>query len=461
MSFLNAGQRVPMTQHTTEQLATWGDRTAGRATGLQRFVAGWAAFGITLSGATQLRPEGPIGPSEAILAGWMAFVIFLLLRGVHFAKSRVFAVLRSYWLAQLAVLGMGGAIGVYTHRSTLVDAIHDGFAFIYLAFLTTLLTLRLYDEDEYEYHWTFARLIFVFHALAAGLLLAVGLAVPAIGPVRFWYGGIRFAGWAHNPNQMALAMVAMPFLGWWLMRRASGWFGKAGYLIGIALCAAAGFATQSDGMRVAWAGSAGAIYALLLYRVTLRGRSRWLYVSHLIVPALVVVVGISFGEQIVTSLAGVADDIYADRDQGEKRFTLWLHGLQAIRELPLLGFGPGPFSGTLVPFGSREAHNSFIDWGMSTGAIGVAIYISLLAWVASRALRSGEAMPVAMFISVVSASVFGYLLRQPDFWLVMVLVLILSEHSILVRYRQASQSVFQQRPYAWEPAARFDQKTLR
>ncbi len=106
-----------MTQVTTDGIAAWGNRTARRGTGLQRFVAGWAALGVTLSGATQLRIGGlPIGPAEFILAAWLAFVAFLLLRGVKFAAGRAFAVLGGYWLAEIAILGLGAAIAVHTRR---------------------------------------------------------------------------------------------------------------------------------------------------------------------------------------------------------------------------------------------------------------------------------------------------------------------------------------------------------
>ena len=455
-----------MTQLTTEQLATWDDRAARRGTRLQGFVAGWAALGVTLSGATQLRMEGlPAGPSEAVLAAWLAFVGFLLLRGIRFGTSRVFLVMGGYWLAQFAVLGLGAAIAVYARRFDSAGAMHDALAFIYIAVLSTFLALRLQDGDNYEYHWKFARLIFVFHAVAGGLLLAVGLAVPQIGPVRFWYGGVRFSGWSENPNQMALAMAAMPFLGWWLMRRASGWFGKAACLVGIALCVAAGLATRSDGMRVAWAAGLGAIFALLLYGVLLRGRSRWLAVSHVIIPALILVVGVSFGQELATFVYDVAEGVYAEGDQGETRFTLWLHGLHAIRESPLLGFGPGSYSGYMGPFEGREAHNSFVDWGMSTGAIGVAVLLSMLGWTLSRAIRSGETMPVAMLISVVVVSVFGYVLRQPDYWMVVVLVLVLSEHATSMRRARAVPAGLGHGSRAWPPGARFapplDQRPLR
>jgi O-Antigen ligase len=443
-----------MTQLTTEQLATWGDRAAGQATGFQRFVAGWAALGVTLSGATQLRlAELPVGPSELILAVWILFVAFLLLRGVRFAGSRVTIIVIGYWLAALTLMGFGALIAVHTNRTDPKGMFHDGAAFTYLAMLTTFLTLRLYDGSAYSYHWHFARLIFLFHVLAAGLLLGVAMAIPNIGPIRFWYGGIRFAGWAENPNQMALAMAAMPFLGWWLLRRTSGRFGKAGYLLGIVVCIAAGFATRSDGMQVAWVASLGAICTLLFYRVTMRGRSRWLHISHIIIPVLVLVVGATLSDEIATRVYEFAEGVYAEGDQGEKRFILWLHGLQAIRESPLFGFGPGSFSGNGGPFEGREAHNSFIDWGMSTGALGLAIYLGMLAWCLWCALRSGETMPVAMLTSVVVVSVFGYVLRQPDFWGVLILVLILGESASVRRLPQPSRAVFEYGGHGWRQTA--------
>jgi O-Antigen ligase len=443
-----------MTQVTAEGLATWAPRSAQRGKGLQGFIAGWAALGVTLSGATQLRMEGlPVGPSELVLAAWMSFVVFLLLRGVRFGSSQGMVV-GGYWLAQFVVMGLGAAIAVHTHRSVPGDAIHDGVAFAYVAVLSVVLTLRLYDGDHHEYHWKFARLTLGFNALAAGLLLSLAMATPHLGPIDLWYGGIRFRGWSENPNQMALAMAPMPFLGWWLMRKTSSRLGKAACLLGIALCVAAGIATRSDGMRVAWVASLGAIFGLLFYRVTMRGRSRWLHVTHIIIPALVVIVGIFFGDEIVTQITRIAGDVYAEGDQGEKRFILWAHGLEAISQSPLFGFGPGAFSGYGAPFQGREAHNSFIDWAMSTGGIGIAIYLSLLVWATRCALRSRETMPVAMLISIVAVSVFGYVLRQPQFWSVMILVLILTERRTVRHHPQDGQMAHQNGGLTWRPATR-------
>jgi O-antigen ligase len=265
--------------------------------------------------------------------------------------------------------------------------------------------------------------------------------VPTLGPISLWYGGgFRFRGWSENPNQMALAVAAMPFFGWWFLQRSSSLIGKIACAVGIALCMVAGIATKSDGLRVAWVVSSGVIGLLMFYRVTARGRSRWLHISHVVIPVLLVMAVIFFGDELVARLSGVAEGIYAEGDQGEKRFTLWAHGLQAIAASPLFGFGPGAYSGYDGPFESFEAHNSFIDWGMSTGLAGILMYVALLGWITWQALRSRNVLLVGMVTTVIVASVFGYLLRHPDFWMVLVLVLILSERAIAFRERQADRS---------------------
>jgi O-antigen ligase len=444
-----------MSQVIAERLAAADRFTARRGTGLRRLLASWAALGVTLSGATQLRPRGlPIGPAEVILGCWLCFVLFLWLRGAPVASSRVSVAMALYWSSALAVLGFGTLAAIQTGQFDVTSASHDALAFVYLAILTTTLPLKLLDDDGYQFHWHFARMTFFFHVLAAGLLFGLALKLSTLGPIRFWYSW-RFRGWSENPNQMALAMAAMPFLGWWLLRRTSGRLGKVACGFGIALSVVVGLASYSDGLRLAWATSLGAIGSLLFYRVTMHGRSRWLHISHAIIPAVLVIVAVSYGDVVLDYAEQVADRIYAEGHQGEKRFTLWSHGLQAIAASPVVGFGPGSFSGINGPFEGMEAHNSFIDWTASTGLAGLLIYLMLLAWTTWRGLRSGDPMLVGMLVAVVMPSVFGYLLRQPDFWTVVALVLILSERAIKIRERQAAG------PLVPEPGGHARRLTLR
>jgi hypothetical protein len=426
-----------MAQTIAERIAAAPARTVRREAGLQGFVAGSAALGITLSGATQLRMTSlPAGPSELILVSWVLFVAVLLLRGVRFTAGRVFFGIVGYWLLALLLLGLGALVAIHA-RKVSVYAVHDATAFLYLSVLTSLLALGLWGHGLEGYHLRLARMVFLFSAGAAALLFAAATVTDSLGPIGLWFGGIRFRGWAANPNQMALAMVAMPFLGWWLLRMSPGRVGKMACALGIAVCIIAGIVTQSDALRVAWVASLGAISALLFYRVTMRGRSRWLHISHVAIPAVVVIVGVAQGDAVVGYVTRVAEKTYAAGDQGDIRITSWLHGFEAIGLSPLVGFGPGAYSGLSAPFQDFEAHNSLIDWGMSTGICGIILHIVLWGWCLRQALRSDSVAFLGIMVATVVFAAFGYSLRHPNYWIVLLLVLTLSERRAELQSRQA------------------------
>jgi hypothetical protein len=416
-----------MAQTIAERVTARPAGTVQRGAGLQRFVAGWAALGVTLSGATQLRVPGlPVGPSELMLMAWIMFVAFLLLQGVRFTAGRAFFGLAGYWLVSLFLLALGALVAIHTHKVSSFAG-RDAVALVYISVLVLLLALGLRDQGPGDYHLRMARMVFAFTAGFAALLIGTAAVTETLGPVRFWFGGIRFNGWAKNPNQMALAMVAMPFLGWWVLRQTPSRFGKTACALGIAVCMFVGIATQSDALRVAWAASFGAIGILLFYRVTLRGRSRWLHISHFLIPALVAVVGVFYGGAVMEHLFQVAEGVYVDRGQGDIRLSAWQHGIEVIGLSPLVGFGPGAYSGLYDTFEDFEAHNSLIDWGMSTGLTGVMLHLALWGWCLWRALRLNSVAFMGMAVAIMAFVMFGYLFRHPTYWIILVLILTLGE----------------------------------
>ena len=394
-------------------------------------VIGWAALGVALSPATQLRASGlPIGPSEVVLLGWMLFVSFLLLRGAPFSSGRLFSALAAYWASALTLMGFGTLIAINTHKFNVDLGSHDAFAFIYISLFTCFLCLRLGDKDQY--HLKVARMTLLFTVFAAGLLLGISKFAGGFGRVTLLDNGIRFQGWADNPNQMALAVVAMPFLSCYLIRRARRFMPKVIYVVAIAICALVGIATESDALRVSWALTVCGLLGLLWCKAIFRGRGPWLYLSHILAPALIVILGVFTGEKLSMALERIAETLYnQEGGQGSLRLTVWHNGLRAISESPLVGFGPGSFSGVQGPFSRWEAHNSLIDWGMSTGILGILLLIALWSWCLLRAIKSGSAPLLGVMTSIILFSLFHYILRQPIYWAMLVLVLRLSEQPTL------------------------------
>jgi O-antigen ligase len=355
----------------------------------------------------------------------MMCVAVLLLRGETFTTGRVFMGLAAYWALAWVLLGFGSLVAIQTDLSSRF-ALRDAAAFLYVTVLTLLLALGLGDRDgTQQTHRLLARTVFWLHALAAGLLMGMGLLQAHAQFIDVWYGP-RLRGWAVNPNQLALSLVAMPFLGCYLYQRSTG-LRRVVCLFGIISCVVAGIATQSDALRVAWIGSLGVVGVVLWCRAIFRGSSRWAWISHAIVPAMIVVVAVLLGDQVVNQLAQVFDRIYYEGNQGNIRLMAWRNGLAAMAESPLVGFGPGAYSGLMGPFEDFEAHNSLIDWGASTGLLGVILHVALWIWCAVRVLRSGSGALMGMLVSPLAFVMFGYLFRHVNYWTILLLVLTLSE----------------------------------
>jgi O-antigen ligase len=418
---------------------------------MKRFVAGWAALAVILTGATQLRSAAvPVGPGEVLLATWLLFFAILLLRGQRIVLGAVFRVMLAYWLLAVLLLGLGTLMAVILHKADWSNWMHHAIALLLQAFLACFLAIRLPGEGD-DYYLLIARAALVACFVSGTALLVVALLVPNLGPIQPWYG-YRFRGWAENPNQMALMVLGMPFLGWHLLRQSRGWGPKLMYGLAIVGCVLVGLATWSDGLRVAWLGTLAVIGFVLWGRALRRSSGPLMYLTYLIVPALMLVLGIGLGGQLLSYFEGVGQRVYSEGGQGDIRIAAWENGLRAIAHSPLVGLGPGSYSGRYAPFQGEEAHNTYIDWGMSTGALGVAVQMALLTWAAWRAWRARAFALLAGFAALFLFSMFNYTLRQPIYWLFLVLTLRLTEERVDLGPRQIARAPTDSGSYRLRPA---------
>jgi O-antigen ligase len=403
---------------------------------LHNFLASWLALAIVASGATGLRIPGlPLGPGEILLATWLAFVGFLLLRGLKIHLGPTFRVFFFYWLGVGALLGLGALVAATTVGIDPDNAGHDTLAFILQAVFVCFAVMFV---DDKEFYIAVARRMLFLFAFFATAILIVGYISPRGLGFEIWYGGKRYSGWATNPNQMALFALGMPYLGWYMMRRARGLASKLPYIVAICACIWVGIETASDGLRVAWLGSATVLGGWAWCRSLLAQRGRYLYISFLVIPIAAISMTIGFGGDFVDKLDRAVQDMYNEGDQGEGRVVRWTNGIKAIMHSPVVGFGPGSYSGVTGPFQSKEAHNSIIDWGASTGVLGIVLHLGLFAWCVLRTLRAGELALFGMLTALAGASMFGYMLRQPIYWMLLVLVLMLSADRVPARARTAA-----------------------
>jgi O-antigen ligase len=179
-----------------------------------------------------------------------------------------------------------------------------------------------------------------------------------------------------------------------------------------------GWASQSDGLRVSWIVTALFLVVAGWCRVAAGARTGGVpaVIAFGIVPIALVITGLSMGAEVLQDALDFSANTYEAGDQGADRIDAWTNGAKVILASPLFGRGPGAHSGELNSLDPMEAHNTFIDWGASSGFVGLAAYVALLTWSMLRVWRRGHILLLSAVIALFVFSLFGYVLRQPMYW---------------------------------------------
>lgn len=375
----------------------------------------WLAAGIVLTTATQLRAAAvPLGPGELLLVGWVAVIASALVFAGRVRPSPLAGVVIGFWAVAYALMVAGWIVARHLGLEARM-ALHDAPAFLFLSVVTGTIVLRenALDEIRATGPWlvpfSVVPLVLILAAVATGRVM--------VGPFEAWVG--RYQGWAINANAVALVMTPVPFVIFHQLGRTRGWPLRTAWVL-LLLCAlAVGVATLSDGLTVAWTLGIGTLLVLSWLNLVSRPRLPLgtAALAYVLVPLVTVLVVLLTGYQAWQFLQESAEGIYNKQEgQGSFRLRLWVYALVAIARSPLVGLGPGAHSGHLGPFGDGEAHNTFLDWGASTGLLGVSLYVALLAWVLVQAYRARTPTLLCAAMALASFSMFHYVLRHPVFW---------------------------------------------
>jgi O-antigen ligase len=377
----------------------------------------WLVTGIILTTATQLRFPGiPIGIGEIILFIWIIFVLVKLLTNKCLLITPIVKLIYSFWGVGFISLTLGLSIADSLNLKSSAwhhDYFAFGFSFIFSLCLANSYFFYLEIKKMIDY-------VISFSLLA---LLTLFLFPSFIPFLTSWYGGVRFLGWSQNPNQLALFLTVIPFFTFYLFRSSSQFFSKSKFIFLIVICFILGTATQSDALFFGWIIGFTLIIFLELYllidknlvlkkniKLEMQGLIRAIMG---ISTAIIILILAEFSyQQLYSNTANV----YDQGNQGSVRVTLWKNGITAISSSPLFGLGPGAHSGETRPFLDEEAHNTFIDWGSSSGIVGIIAYISLLGWIGWQAWKKQSFIMFAAVICLTIFSCFHYVLRQPIFW---------------------------------------------
>lgn len=400
-----------------------------------RFIINPVLIGmiLVLTTATQLRFLNlPLGPGEIAWAGWVVMIGGGYRLGwltVSAGQSTV-KIMGLFWGISGICLGLGAWLGNQAGLTQAARVAHDALA--YGLAMASSLAVAWLPVSRVEIERRLLALAGCSMLCSGGLwLLAYGYP-DLLGMQFWWYGqiGERFMGWAVNPNQMALLLVMMPFLGLFMLERcrqhAILYYHSPFVILSLmtltSLAMAAGWATASDALRMAWLvvipclGLIGVIYrawqvlwdlmALLAFAAGIVLLAHWLEIQMIMVDHLQTRALLSIETQ-----------------ETPLHFIVLYRGLEAWLASPWFGLGPGAHSGLQQPFQGIESHNSVVDWATNTGIIGLSALFALGGWVAWRLWRARQWHLLAAFMALALFAQVHHILRHPFVWVWVVLMM--------------------------------------
>jgi O-antigen ligase len=384
---------------------------------------------LVSTSATRLRPEGlPVGPGEVLLLTWAVSSCLVAIWGGarHWTVPGWLTATALFWGLALLTLFAGLFQAQASSVSRPAGAGRELVAFGYVAML--MLVVGFIVRDAGMARELLRRYVTVLCVVVA-VTLAAAIVFRSSGLGSLWYGGGRFTAFAANPNQLALLLVPVPFL--ILQLHEDGNLGRITAILCLAAVVVTGIATLSDALALAWLAGGLVSGAILLWKGGNApggglGRVAAIWV---LLPAVLVIAAIVAGPVIYPSLESAVTGVVQEGAQASVRVTLWQHGFEALAQAPWTGWGPGAHSGIRGPFEETEAHNSYLDWGASTGVFGLGALVLMLSWAMGACLRGGKTHLFVALLALMLFAVFHFVLRQPAFWLLVLLVAIASSPS--------------------------------
>ena len=218
--------------------------------------------------------------------------------------------------------------------------------------------------------------------------------------------GERFSGYSTNPNQHGVLLVTIPFLAFYLFKNKiiKNWL----FVLSIITSSFLAFLIESDAVYYSF------IIILFFYFLLIFKKSK-IEVKIFLIFFFTLI----FYFLIFDSLMLYIDQTNNNGDQANVRYVLWFNGILAFLESPIIGFGPGSFSGFFEPFESVECHNTFIDLLTNTGLLGLVFYLFFLTKIFKSFYSKNVILPLLMLSSIIIYSLFHNILRHPTFWLLL------------------------------------------
>jgi hypothetical protein len=404
----------------------------------------WLLLGLlfVLTVCTTLRLPGlPIGVGEFGLVLTGLFSAFLLRRRI-IPAVRQYRVLVGLWGIYLVALAVAAGFSVVAGRLS-AGWLHDVMAFCFAISTAFLLLLLVGDSRQNVRHFAlgfvsvalvlscFAFLLVIFDYLIGKPVLSQALLAN-----DWWFG--RFNAWAADPNQWALLLLVagmllvlqsertrpvLLVLLLWLFLEVRSDAAVMGMMAFMLVYARIVFHRQPALRR----------HALTVLMIFLATYATFRLVADKLPPSPVLravgaVAGVAPTEKMLKKRkraleSGSAVFVGAGADKLDHRMTIWINSLQAWWKSPVIGLGPGAYSGNTGPMQNTESHNLYLQILVNTGLVGLLAALGFVVWLVRSLWQSPETAPwIAALAGLLVQGLGQYLMRHPVFWVLIVLL---------------------------------------
>lgn len=259
--------------------------------------------------------------------------------------------------------------------------------------------------------------LFVYCSIIFFLLWIMGIDLPF---VNYEFDFNRFSFLSNNPNQFGLYLVAPLALAISAIVD-KGWFGfRQIYFFAVVIVLMIASVSKTLILLTILYFILSALYSLI-YKGKRRAGSFSFSKLTVLLFSIYFLLYVSILAYSGTTLPG------SQTGQGDTRIRLWTNGIEAWSDAFFLGNGPGHFSGYSSPYDGYEAHNFYIDFAASYGAVGLLLFAFFVCSVLSRVLKSRNAYAFALMFLNLFLSAFHFYGRQPIFWIILVAAYSLSK----------------------------------
>jgi len=227
----------------------------------------------------------------------------------------------------------------------------------------------------------------------------------------------RFSAWSLNPNQLGLYLLPAPFFALILFYLKESSLKSS--IIKIALLVIINIISIGKALFISWI--VGGVCYLCLIGIP----KKKLHISRvhgLLLFCILLSLPLSI-ESISHLYAGNAPG--SVEGQGDTRLVLWNSGLAAWLDSPLIGHGPGHYSGLTGPYQGEEAHNILVDWLAAYGLLGTIFLLSFFIKSYNAAIKESSWLVLSLFVAISTQSIFHFYGRQPMFWMTWIIGLLL------------------------------------